>query len=61
MKLKTILAAGLLLILVGCQPILVKPTKPILKIEQRADGGFCVDRENASKLGDYILELERSK
>jgi hypothetical protein len=48
--------------MVACQTIPTqKPTKPTLKIEPRSDGGFCVDKDNASKLGIYILELERAK
>lgn len=46
----------------GClNPIKIKPTKPTLQIIKRDDGGLCLDRENASKLGAYILELENAK
>jgi len=34
------------------------PTKPMLDVTVTDDGGFCLDRENAAKLGAYILELE---
>jgi len=59
MRWRKILLAGSLSILVGCQHEPVKPTKPTLQIEMRADGGFCLDQENARKLGVYIQELER--
>jgi len=55
------LPIGLLIILMGCQqiPIKTKPTKPTLQINAQSDGGICLDRYNAIKLGEYILELER--
>ena len=34
------------------------PTKPTLNVIERDDGGICLDREDAAKLGHYILELE---
>jgi hypothetical protein len=37
---------------------MIKPTKPTIAILPREGGGFCVDRENAIRLGDYILQLE---
>lgn len=39
----------------------IKPTKPKLTISKQPDGGMCLDKENATKLGTYILELENSK
>jgi hypothetical protein len=48
--------------LAGCgmmqQNRMIKPTKPTIAILPREGGGFCVDRENAIRLGDYILQLE---
>lgn len=40
---------------------MTKPSKPTLTIIKRDDGGICLDKENASKLGTYILELENAK
>ena len=34
------------------------PTKPVLQIEVRSDGGMCLDRTNTERLGNYILQLE---
>ena len=34
------------------------PTKPVLQIEVRSDGGMCLDRINSERLGTYILQLE---
>lgn len=61
---RMILVAGLLATSAGCNslPVAEKqpaPTKPTLTVEVRSDGGMCLDRENAEKLGVYILELER--
>jgi hypothetical protein len=28
-------------------------------IKKLEDGGICLDRENAAKLGKYIVDLER--
>lgn len=62
MRLRTILLIGLSITLMGClNPIKIKPTKPTLQIIKRDDGGLCLDREDASKLGAYILELENAK
>ena len=36
-----------------------KPAKPQLEVIHRPDGGVCFDRENAIKLGEYIIDLER--
>jgi hypothetical protein len=51
----------LMVILTACQqiPIQKKPTKPTLQIQKQVDGGICLDRGNAEKLGAYIIELER--
>jgi len=35
-----------------------KPTKPTIEYTPTGDGGFCLDRINASKLGTYIMQLE---
>ena len=35
-----------------------KPAKPSLDIEQREDGGVCLDKEDTYLLFDYILQLE---
>lgn len=65
MKLKVILLIGLSIILMGCmttsKPQMVKPTKPKLIILRHTDGGICLDKENATKLGTYILELENAR
>ena len=58
MNWKLILLLGLSLTLMGCVTQPTKPTKPTLEVKAQPDGGFCLDRENASKLGAYILELE---
>jgi hypothetical protein len=36
----------------------IKPTKPKLTIIKREDGGMCLNKEDTSKLGTYIIELE---
>lgn len=58
-----ILPTGLLVILTACQttPPTKLPTKPTLTIQKQTDGGICLDKTNAAKLGEYILELERQK
>lgn len=59
-NLKAILTLFLLITLVGCQTQNIKPlkpTKPTLTIQQN-NGGICLDKDNAAKLGVYILELE---
>lgn len=48
---------GFAITLVGCNQKMVRPTKPTLQIESY-NGGICLDKDNASKLGIYILELE---
>jgi hypothetical protein len=53
------LVIGLLVILTACQQIPIKPTKPTLQIQKQIDGGICLSKDNAAKLGEYILELER--
>ena len=59
-SLKIILLIGSLTILaLGCQTQQIKPTKPTLQITPQNDGGICLNRESAAKLGAYILELER--
>ena len=50
--------------LTACQGMMARsempimPTKPPLKIEQRKNGGICLDKENTYLLYDYILRLE---
>lgn len=57
--LRLILLIGLTSILMGCQTHQTKPkpAKPTLIIQPNK-GGICLDKENAVKLGTYILELE---
>lgn len=45
----------------GCQAVSPKipPTKPTLKVETTTSGGICLSKEDSTKLGIYILELER--
>jgi hypothetical protein len=43
----------------ACQTQIVRPTKPALQVIPQSDGGICLNRDNAAKLGAYILELER--
>lgn len=45
--------------MVACQTQIVKPTKPHLQVIPQNDGGICLNRDNAEKLGKYILDLER--
>ena len=58
-----ILLVGLLSIfLVACLSNPIRravPTKPTLEITILEDGGMCLDKDGAEKLGVYILELER--
>jgi hypothetical protein len=57
---KTILPLGLTVILVGCNPVLVKrPTKPTLQVQTQNDGGICLSKDDTKLLGIYILELEK--
>lgn len=60
MLLRKILLAGLATILSACASLGngTLPTKPVLTIERLPNGGLCMDRDNAGKLGLYILELE---
>lgn len=58
MNWKLILLLGLSLILMGCVTQPTRPTKPTLEVKAQPDGGICLDRANAAKLGAYILELE---
>lgn len=34
------------------------PYKPYLEIVEYGDGGFCLSRDDATRLGQYILGLE---
>jgi hypothetical protein len=56
---KTLLIGSLTILISACQSQQIKPTKPALQINPQNDGGICLTRENAAKLGAYILELER--
>lgn len=67
MKLKVILLVGSLLTLAAaCNTVQQNPmnkqivTKPTLEVQTRTDGGICLDKENASKLGAYIQQLEEA-
>jgi hypothetical protein len=58
-----ILLGGLLIISPGClttrcPEMPTKPTKPTIQVQPLPDGGISLDRENATKLGSYILDLE---
>lgn len=59
-RLSSRLLIGFLMALVvaGCSHQKIKPTRPTLKIEPYSNGGMCLDKENARKLGVYIWELE---
>lgn len=37
----------------------IRPAKPILVIKPEPSGGICLDKQNATELGVYIMELER--
>lgn len=58
---KHILAIGLVITLMACQAVSPKilPTKPTLNVETSSTGGICLSKEDSTKLGVYILELER--
>ena len=43
----------------GCNQKMIQPTKPILVIKPEISGGICLDKQNATELGNYILDLER--
>lgn len=60
MRFRLTLLVGLTVIsLAGCaSQARIKPPTPALKIIPRSDGGVCMDRANAIKLGTYIIELE---
>lgn len=59
-NLKMMCMAFLLTTLVGCnQTMPKKPTKPTLTIQNERTGGICLDKQNATELGKYILDLER--
>lgn len=58
-NLRAILLIGFTITLMACQTPRPKPTKPTLIIQPN-NGGICLDKENAVKLGTYILELENS-
>ncbi|MAY72049.1 MAG: hypothetical protein CME82_11420 [Halomonas sp.] len=59
------LLIGLTIILTGCvttecPTMPAKPTKPTLEsIQQTSEGGMILSKDDAQKLGIYILELER--
>lgn len=55
---KLTLLVGMLIILAGCQTMPTKPPKPMMVIIERSDGGICLDRADAVKLGRYIQDLE---
>jgi hypothetical protein len=38
---------------------MIKPSKPTLKVTKMADGGISLNKQNATELGKYIIELER--
>lgn len=60
-SLKKILLVGLTAIsTVACHSQQIRPTKPTLQVIPQSDGGICLTKENAVKLGTYILELESS-
>lgn len=60
MKLSKHLMIGFAIILaMGCNQKMVKPTKPILVIIPEKSGGICLDKQNATELGNYIIELEK--
>lgn len=56
-------AAGLLAILTACaaspETRPPAPTRPLIVVIEQPDGGLCLVRDEAEKLGRYILELER--
>ena len=68
MNLKRILTIGLVITsLTGCfqglhSQVSTKPPvpKPVLVVMPNPEGGICLDKENAIKLGGYILQLEES-
>ena len=45
----------------GCQPCpqMIKPSRPTLKVNKLSDGGISLDKQNATELGKYILNLEQ--
>lgn len=49
--------------LTACQTnqIQTKPPKPKLVIQRQDNGGICLDKENAVKLGTYIQALENQQ
>jgi hypothetical protein len=55
------LLIGLIITLMGCQPCpqMIKPSKPTFKVNKLPDGGISLDKQNATELGKYIIELER--
>lgn len=61
----TPLLLGSLTILAGCglDPVIElpkQPTKPRLEVLELPDGGICLNRENAGRLGQYVIDLERA-
>lgn len=59
---KMTLSIGLAVTLAGCQticqPIPMMPVKPILNPIEAQDGSLLLSRDDAVKLGVYIIELE---
>jgi hypothetical protein len=51
----------LIITLMGCQPCpqMIKPSRPTLKVNKLSDGGISLDKQNATELGKYILNLEQ--
>ena len=64
-RLRIPLLAGSLVILAGCglNPVVElpkQPTKPRLDVLELPDGGICLNRDNAERLGRYVIDLERT-
>lgn len=68
MKIKSKLCAMILLsfsliTLAGCVPTCPQmpnlPTSPVLDVQKAIDGGIILSKDDAVKLGVYIIELER--
>lgn len=59
----TSLLSFFLITLAGCVPTCPKmpslPTKPALNVQKTIDGGIILSKDDAAKLGVYIIELER--
>lgn len=58
-----ILLSFFLITLAGCVPTCPQipslPTKPALNVQKAIDGGIILSKDDAAKLGVYIIELER--